>query len=102
MDEIFKTFGKNAIAAASLAQVHHAILKVNVILIKFKPFKKDGTEVAVKLQFPFLRVQTNYDLIVIRNILKICNRLLQIYHYKDLNLLKMYSTFKTALIKVIH
>ena len=50
--QIFDTFGKQAIAAASLAQVHKAVLNDNF------------REVAVKIQFPFLNIQTKLDLII--------------------------------------
>jgi len=52
LEEIFSSFDPTPIAAASLAQVHKAVLR------------KNGEEVAVKIQFPTLRVQTYYDMIV--------------------------------------
>ncbi len=48
--EIFDMFGKTAFAAASLAQVHKATLN------------ESFREVAVKIQFPFLRTQSKWDL----------------------------------------
>ena len=52
LEEIFSTFDIIPIASASLAQVHRAVLKGS------------GQEEAVKIQFPTLRVQTYYDMIV--------------------------------------
>lgn len=49
----FKSFEPIAIGAASLAQVHKATLK-------------SGETVAVKLQYPTLRVQMKIDLFVLR------------------------------------
>lgn len=60
----FETFDHEAIAAASLAQVHRATLR------------KTGEEVAVKIQYPFLRKSTEYDLKLLTVITKFCNRLL--------------------------
>lgn len=48
--DIFDTFGKTAFAAASLAQVHRATLNDSF------------RDVAVKIQFPFLRTQSKWDL----------------------------------------
>jgi aarF domain-containing kinase len=48
-EDVFGTFERQSIAAASIAQVHHATLK-------------DGTVVAVKIQRPAIAKQMNYDL----------------------------------------
>lgn len=50
LDEVFEYFDKEPIAAASLAQVHRAVLR------------RDGTEVAVKIQYPNLAAQVANDL----------------------------------------
>ena len=55
IDEIFSKIDKNPISAASLGQVHKAILK-------------DGNTVAVKVQRPGLREQITLDLYIVRNI----------------------------------
>ncbi len=55
IDEIFLKIDKNPISAASLGQVHKAILK-------------DGNTVAVKVQRPGLREQITLDLYIVRNI----------------------------------
>lgn len=55
---------------------------------------------AVKLQFPFLRTQTVYDLLVLKGLVSACNRLLVWYQYKNMDLLKLFRTFETALINV--
>ncbi len=55
IDEIFLKIDKNPISAASLGQVHKAILK-------------NGNTVAVKVQRPGLREQITLDLYIVRNI----------------------------------
>ena len=55
INEIFSKIDKNPISAASLGQVHKAILK-------------DGNTVAVKVQRPGLREQITLDLYIVRNI----------------------------------
>lgn len=49
LSEIFISFDEQPVAAASIAQVHHAVLK-------------DNQEVAVKVQYPGLEKQMKYDL----------------------------------------
>ena len=53
LDEVFKSVDESPLAAASLAQVHRAVLK-------------DGTEVAVKIQYPGLLEQMASDFAVFR------------------------------------
>ncbi len=55
IDDIFLRIDKDPISAASLGQVHKAILK-------------NGEEVAVKVQRPGLREQITLDLYIVRNI----------------------------------
>jgi len=50
--DIFKNFDKKPVAAASVAQVHHAVLK-------------DGTEVAVKILRPKIRRQVQRDAVIL-------------------------------------
>ncbi|KAG0364193.1 hypothetical protein BGZ54_007756 [Gamsiella multidivaricata] len=56
--EIFSTFSRIPVAAASIAQVHKATLK-------------DGTVVAVKVQKPEIQVQIEWDLIAYRWLIKV-------------------------------
>ncbi|KAL8532292.1 hypothetical protein ACS0TY_008767 [Phlomoides rotata] len=49
LSEIFLSFDEQPVAAASIAQVHHAVLK-------------DHQEVAVKIQYPGLEYQMKFDL----------------------------------------
>ncbi|KAF9296288.1 hypothetical protein BGZ88_000248 [Linnemannia elongata] len=55
--EVFSTFSREPVAAASIAQVHRATLL-------------DGTEVAVKVQKPEIQVQIEWDLIAYRLLIK--------------------------------
>lgn len=70
----------DAMAAASLAQVHKAKLK-------------SGEVVAVKIQYPFLASQTIGDFKVIRQLTKLCNFALKVYDHDDIDLLKLWTTF---------
>ena len=49
VNDLFREIDENPIGSASLAQVHHAVLK-------------NGEEVAVKIQYPFIRKYTLIDL----------------------------------------
>jgi ubiquinone biosynthesis protein len=55
IDELFQSFDQQPLATASMAQVHHAVLR-------------DGTEVAVKVQRPGVRQRIEIDLEVLREI----------------------------------
>ena len=55
--EVFSSFSREPVAAASIAQVHRATLL-------------DGTEVAVKVQKPEIQVQIEWDLIAYRLLIK--------------------------------
>ncbi|CAD8131573.1 unnamed protein product [Paramecium pentaurelia] len=85
IQELFTTFSHKAIAAASLAQVHQATY--------------DGKDVAVKVQFPQLRVQYRYDLMIIHNIAKLCDFVVSNTSTSQLNFSDLFSTFRKALEK---
>lgn len=55
--------------------------------------------VAIKLQFPFLKVQSKYDLIVLKKIILFCNYLMEKKNYKDIDLIKLYETFTSTLVE---
>jgi aarF domain-containing kinase len=84
----FESFDHTAIAAASLAQVHKAKLCT-------------GETVAVKVQYPFLKVQTVSDFVVLKIITQICNWLLKINDFKGIDLIKNWETFKDMCIQEI-
>ena|SRR3990167_3447880 len=81
--ELFDSFDEKAIAAASLAQVHQAVYK--------------GEKVAVKVQFPTLRVQFDQDIKVLGFLIRVADRALRWYQYKEMNLHKIFSTFSGSL-----
>ena len=81
--ELFEEFDEKAIAAASLAQVHAA--------------KYQGKKVAVKVQFPTLRVQFDQDTALMELIVQAADKMLRYYKYKDMNLHKVFSTFRGSL-----
>src|SRR6056297_3839731 len=56
-EQIFKSFDSQAMAAASIGQVHRATLK-------------DGTEVAVKIQYPGVRDTISSDIALAKTIFK--------------------------------
>jgi len=62
VDDLFRSFDRDPIAAASLAQVHLAVLN-------------DGTPVAVKVQRPFARERIGADLDLLSAVVAIVGRL---------------------------
>ena len=77
---LFSRIEPEAIAAASLAQVHVGYLT-------------SGEKVAIKLQYPFLRSQTQADFKVIRGLVVMCNWILKWQKYEDLDFLQLWETF---------
>ena len=77
---LFTRIEPEAIAAASLAQVHVGYLE-------------SGEKVAVKIQYPFLRSQTRADFKVIRRLVRMCNWILKWQKYEDLDFLQLWDTF---------
>jgi aarF domain-containing kinase len=84
--DIFQTFSKEPFAAASLAQVHRATLK-------------SGEEVAVKIQFPFLRAQSKWDLWVLERITSFCDYLMIKNNFKDVNLVTIFTNWTQTLVE---
>lgn len=74
IEDIFSSFDKEPIAAASLAQVHRAVLRSN------------NQEVAVKIQFPTLKLQTKYDMIVASHWISIIDKVAYIIDFKGVDL----------------
>ena len=66
---------------------------------KTNPYQ-NGPEVAVKLQFPFLKVQTTWDLAVIHGISSFLNQVLKWNKYENIDLVKNYEVFSSALKEV--
>lgn len=83
VDEVFDNFERKAIAAASLAQVHRAYYQ--------------GKEVAVKVQFPTLRSQFDKDTALMAFLVRTADFILRMYQYKDMNLEKVFTTFRGSL-----
>lgn len=88
LEDIFSQFETVPIASASLAQVHKATLA------------KTGQEVAVKVQYPTLRVQTGFDLRVISFCLKVVAKLTAWYKFKGLNMVRFFNNFEDSILDV--
>lgn len=86
MGDIFSWFDENAIAAASLAQVHKARLKDN------------NKIVAVKVQFPTLRSQYQFDFYYIEKLCIFSDWACRKIGFQDVSLISIFKQFKTSLI----
>lgn len=84
IEDVFTKFEKQPIAAASLAQVHKAVLKEN------------NQEVAVKIQFPTLKLQTKYDMMVASFWISLTDRVAKYLNFRGINLYKLYSDFQES------
>jgi aarF domain-containing kinase len=84
LESVFKEFDPEAIAAASLAQVHRAVLK-------------NGDEVAVKLQFPALRTQYMRDMSLIQILVKTGDWILNLNDFNDIDFFTVVKTFRKSL-----
>lgn len=84
LEDIYESFDQKPIAAASLAQVHRAVLK------------KNKQPVAVKLQFPTLGLQTKYDMKVATFWVKIIDKVALFLNFKGVNLHKLYNDFQES------
>lgn len=84
LEAVFKEFDPVAIAAASLAQVHRAVLH-------------NGDEVAVKLQFPALRTQYLRDMTLIQLLVRTGDWLLNLNGFNDIDFHTVVSTFRNSL-----
>nr|CCA30171.1 ABC1 family protein, related [Neospora caninum Liverpool]CEL71286.1 TPA: ABC1 family protein, related [Neospora caninum Liverpool] len=69
IDDVFLSFDRDAVAAASLAQVHHARLR-------------DGREVAVKVQRPGLREQMCGDLQTVEILMGVVSRVFPDFEFR--------------------
>eukprot|EP00347_Sterkiella_histriomuscorum_P003302 403364806 len=87
IEDVFSEFDREAIAAASIAQVHRAKLK------------DTGEIVAVKLQFPRLRVQTRLDMFVIRKLIGFANWMCKYYDYQGMDFQKFNQHFQQSIVK---
>jgi predicted unusual protein kinase regulating ubiquinone biosynthesis (AarF/ABC1/UbiB family) len=87
IEDIFSSFDEVPVAAASLAQVHKATLK------------DCGKEVAVKIQFPSLLLQTKYDMLVTKACIYVVDYTASKLGNEAINFKQLYESFKTSPIK---
>lgn len=81
LDNLYSSFQMKPVAAASLSQVHFAVLK-------------DGTKMAVKIQRPYIKETIQLDLIVLSGLIKIIRTLFPTIA-GNLNLSSAFNEFKT-------
>lgn len=74
------------LASASLAQVHWGRLL-------------DGREVAVKLQYPFLRIQSKWDLIMLKQLTRLCDYLAKKWKNSNFDFVKLYDEWTATLVE---
>ncbi|RLN98417.1 hypothetical protein BBJ28_00013772 [Nothophytophthora sp. Chile5] len=77
--ELFQEFDRTPIAAASLAQVHHAV-------------DRQGRELAVKVQYPHLAAQMSADI----RVMKLAFQLTE-YYFPDIQIQWLFPEFERAL-----
>ena len=87
IEDKFEWVEKEAIGAASLAQVHKAKLK------------ETGEIVVIKIQYPKLRLQTNIDLKVIRILSRLANKMCRYYEYTGIDFAKFMQHFEKGLMQ---
>lgn len=84
IEDAFASFDETPVAAASLAQVHHAVLK-------------DGTEVAVKVQRPGIRTVIEEDLEILASLARRIER-----RYPDLALYNLVGLVQEFSVQIRH
>jgi aarF domain-containing kinase len=87
IDTIYSSFEEIPVAAASLAQVHKAILK------------DSGKEVAVKVQFPTLYLQTKYDMLVTKAWVHIIGYTAKKLGNESINFEQLFINFRKSCLK---
>lgn len=79
LEKLFKSFEKKPVAAASLAQVHRAYLK-------------DGTEVAVKIQRPNIKIIIEQDIHILFSLAHLAERFVpELRPYQPLRVIKEFA-----------
>lgn len=84
IEDMFREIDPEAIAAASLAQVHRAVLN-------------SGEEVAIKLQYPALRTQYGRDMTLIQILVRTGDWLLNLNGFNNIDFHAVVSTFRKSL-----
>jgi len=87
IEDAFSEIDILPVASASLAQVHRAILK------------DTGEEVAVKLQYPQLKVQTKIDLLVLKFLIHMSYRVAQYYDNQAIDFRRFNNHFNQSIVK---
>lgn len=86
-EHIFSSIDEKPVASASLAQVHRGRLL------------NSNKEVAIKLQYPFLQVQSKWDLIMLKKLTKVCNYLVKRKNNNEFDFIKLYEEWTLTLIE---
>ena len=60
---------------------------------------ENGKEVALKVQYPFLKVQSKWDILVLGKIAKFCNYLVNRSRKEGFDFIKIYDTWTDTLVE---